>query len=330
MLRTPQVGTCGPWGAPWASESQALSPLFLPAPELPLPCASLALCSPVPSVPLPTSPALLLPSVPLPCAAAPPAPFLFCVSHCLSPALLRPPQLAKASSSHRDRVSSFLVFSAPGTSPGHSGHGLGWGSRGDPQGCCPLLQDPSPVTLQTPPGPSSTVCLCCRSPTWRRKVRTLGPWVRGGDPGPTGRARAWALVPARRPSSAPRPEGRSRAAALLTAQPTLHAGLVPPEDAEYEYSEYSVEEYHGPDPPQEGNGEDGAYGARPGGLPSQPEGGLSPADILTPLARPLLASAGRGLLCRLHSALVPPGWVRGHGGLSPLCLRWLWRKCQPF
>lgn len=30
-------------------------------------------------------------------------------------------------------------------------------------------------------------------------------------------------------------------------------GLVPPEDAEYEYSEYPVEEYHGPDPPQEGN-----------------------------------------------------------------------------
>ncbi|XP_036733462.2 collagen alpha-1(VII) chain isoform X1 [Manis pentadactyla] len=30
-------------------------------------------------------------------------------------------------------------------------------------------------------------------------------------------------------------------------------GLVPPEDAEYEYSEYSVEEYHGPDPPREGN-----------------------------------------------------------------------------
>lgn len=57
----------------------------------------------------------------------------------------------------------------------------------------------------------------------------------------------------------------------------------------------------------------------------------APADLLTPTGpRPLLASAGRGLLYRLHPALVPSGCGRWHRGLSPLCLWRLWRECQPF
>lgn len=37
--------------------------------------------------------------------------------------------------------------------------------------------------------------------------------------------------------------------------PTLRAGQGPPEDDEYEYSEYSVEEYQDPEVPRDGDGE---------------------------------------------------------------------------
>lgn len=41
--------------------------------------------------------------------------------------------------------------------------------------------------------------------------------------------------------------------------PTLCAGRVPPEDDEYDYSEYSVEDYHDPEAPQDGDGENGGW-----------------------------------------------------------------------
>lgn len=46
------------------------------------------------------------------------------------------------------------------------------------------------------------------------------------------------------------------------ARPTLHAGQVPPEDDEYEYSEYSVEDYQDPEAPWGGDGENGGWAQR--------------------------------------------------------------------
>lgn len=51
-------------------------------------------------------------------------------------------------------------------------------------------------------------------------------------------------------------------AASLTVHPTLCAGRVPPEDDEYEYSEYSVEEYQDPEAPRDGDGESGGWPRR--------------------------------------------------------------------
>lgn len=124
--------------------------------------------------------------------------------------------------------------------------------------------------------------------------------------------------------------------------PTLRAGQGPPEDDEYEYSEYSVEEYQDPEAPWDGDGENGGWprGTQGGAVvtpadlsltPSPSLTAATPADLMTPIGpRPLLASAGRGLLHCLHPALVPSGRGRWHRGLSPLCLWWLWRECQSF
>lgn len=124
------------------------------------------------------------------------------------------------------------------------------------------------------------------------------------------------------------------AAASLPGPLTLCAGQVPPEDDEYEYSEYSVEEYQDPEAAPAGAGESGGRPGRVWGQATDPSPSLTAsgsADPLTPTGpRPLLASAGRGLLYGLHPALVPSGGSRWHRGLSPLCLWRLWRECQPF
>lgn len=110
---------------------------------------------------------------------------------------------------------------------------------------------------------------------------------------------------------------------------TVRAGQVPPEDDEYEYSEYSMEEYQDPAAPWDDVGEEGGWAHRGMG-----RGRPSPSRLtslprpVTP--RPLLASTGRGFLQCLHPALVSSGWGGGHEGLSPLRLRWLRRECQPF
>lgn len=118
------------------------------------------------------------------------------------------------------------------------------------------------------------------------------------------------------------------AGALLTALPTMHAGQVPPEDDEYEYSEYSVEEYQDPEAPWDGDGEKGGWAQRDWGRGRQSPSLLTSLTSISP--GPLLASTGRGLLYCLHPALVSSGCGRWYGGLSPLCLWWLRRECQPF
>lgn len=51
----------------------------------------------------------------------------------------------------------------------------------------------------------------------------------------------------------------------VLAHPTLHAGQGPPEDDEYEYSEYSVEDYQDPEAPWGGDGENGGRARRDSG-----------------------------------------------------------------
>lgn len=54
----------------------------------------------------------------------------------------------------------------------------------------------------------------------------------------------------------PHPMGWGRAAQTW---PTLRAGRIPPEDDEYEYSEYSVEDYQDPETAWDGAGENGGW-----------------------------------------------------------------------
>jgi len=100
----------------------------------------------------------------------------------------------------------------------------------------------------------------------------------------------------RRPCCPPTPRAMvgqhdpNSAVAPLTTHPTVRAGQVPPEDDEYEYSEYSVEEYQNPEAPWDGDGETGVWPKRDLG-----RGRQSPSLLtsLTPISpRSLLTSTG--------------------------------------
>lgn len=103
-----------------------------------------------------------------------------------------------------------------------------------------------------------------------RKVRTAGPTGhvrverRHGQGAHACRAHAWTPLCARAGDQAclPALPGGLGLGSTNLARPTLHAGQVPPEDDEYEYSEYSVEDYQDPEAPWGGDGENGGWAQR--------------------------------------------------------------------
>lgn len=130
---------------------------------------------------------------------------------------------------------------------------------------CSLLQDPSLVMLQTPRAPSAAPCLFSGSLMLTRKVRTAGPmghvWVehRHGQGAHACQAHAWTLSCTRVGDQCCPPCPGWPVGGPVIAHPTLHAGQVPPEDDEYEYSEYSVEDYQDPEASWGGDGENGGW-----------------------------------------------------------------------